>query len=280
MRRLVRATLLTWTIAVMAATPAMAGTLDQQQLTYGAADLGLNGPDRVAAQTFTAGLTGRLDQVDLPIGYTVGCQPVGDLIVQIQSVTNNLPSGSVLASTAVPSSALGEQAAGMTPFVPITFALPASVTAGTPYAIVLVAPQAGTCGVPTAYYEWQLGSGNPYAPGAAWFSNTGGATFVPFGDTDAGFRTYVTPPDTDPPSAELSKTPKKKSKSRTATFKFGSDEPGVTFQCRLDKKAFKPCASPRKYRKLKVRKHKFRLVATDGAGNASAETTFRWRVVD
>ncbi len=38
--------------------------------------------------------------------------------------------------------------------------------------------------------------------------------------------------------------------------------------------------SPRKYRKLKVRKHKFTLTATDGAGNVSAPRVFRWRVVD
>jgi hypothetical protein len=82
------------------------------------------------------------------------------------------------------------------------------------------------------------------------------------------------------PSADLTKTPKRKSHSRTATFKFGSDESAVTFQCRIDQKAFKPCTSPKKFRKLKVRKHKFRLLATDGAGNVSEETTFRWRVVD
>ncbi len=66
----------------------------------------------------------------------------------------------------------------------------------------------------------------------------------------------------------------------TATFKFSSDDPAATFRCKLDKKAVKPCSSPRKYRKLKVRKHKFTLTATDGAGNVSAPSVFRWRVVD
>lgn len=90
------------------------------------------------------------------------------------------------------------------------------------------------------------------------------------------------PPQTDgtAPSAELTKTPKKKSKSRTATFQFGSNEPGVTFKCAIDKKSFKPCESPKKFRKLKFRKHRFQLVATDAAGNQSEQTTFRWRVVD
>lgn len=87
-------------------------------------------------------------------------------------------------------------------------------------------------------------------------------------------------PDTTTPSVDLSKTPKKNSKSRTATFKFGSDESGATFTCAIDKKALKPCESPKKLRKLKPRKHKFKLVATDAVGNAGTQTTFRWRVVD
>jgi hypothetical protein len=33
-------------------------------------------------------------------------------------------------------------------------------------------------------------------------------------------------------------------------------------------------------RALSVRKHECRLVATDATGNASAQGTFRWRVVD
>ncbi|MEA2346881.1 MAG: hypothetical protein QOG62_668 [Thermoleophilaceae bacterium] len=82
------------------------------------------------------------------------------------------------------------------------------------------------------------------------------------------------------PSALLGKHPKKKSKSATASFKFSSDDPAATFQCAIDKKALKACNSPKKFKKLKARKHKFQLVATDAAGNASAPTVFRWRVVD
>jgi hypothetical protein len=87
-------------------------------------------------------------------------------------------------------------------------------------------------------------------------------------------------PDKTAPSVDLTKTPKKKSESRTARFRFSSDELGVAFQCAIDKKALRPCESPKRFRKLKVRKHKFKLVATDGVGNPSEQTTFRWRVVD
>jgi hypothetical protein len=48
--------------------------------------------------------------------------------------------------------------------------------------------------------------------------------------------------------------------------KFGADET-ATFQCRIDGKAWKPCASPLKV-KIKKGKHTLEVVATDSAGNA------------
>jgi hypothetical protein len=60
---------------------------------------------------------------------------------------------------------------------------------------------------------------------------------------------------------------KKKIKGRTAKFRFASSEAGSTFQCRLDKKKFKPCRSPKKYKRLKPGKHVFEVRAIDAAGN-------------
>lgn len=51
-------------------------------------------------------------------------------------------------------------------------------------------------------------------------------------------------------------------------FKFSSTEAGSAFQCKLDRKPFKPCASPKKYKKLKPGKHVFKVRAIDEAGNA------------
>jgi hypothetical protein len=45
--------------------------------------------------------------------------------------------------------------------------------------------------------------------------------------------------------------------SRTATFKFKASQPGATFQCKLDKKAWSSCASPKRYTKLTQGKHTF-----------------------
>jgi hypothetical protein len=62
----------------------------------------------------------------------------------------------------------------------------------------------------------------------------------------------------------------KKIKGTTAKFKFTSNEPGSTFQCKLDKRKFKPCSSPKKYKHLSDGKHKFKVRAVDKAGNVDA----------
>ena len=75
------------------------------------------------------------------------------------------------------------------------------------------------------------------------------------------------PADKTPPQTKITKGPKSKSASRKAKFKFTSSEAGSTFQCKLDRKPFKPCRSPKKYRGLKPGKHVFKVRATDAAGN-------------
>jgi hypothetical protein len=55
-------------------------------------------------------------------------------------------------------------------------------------------------------------------------------------------------------------------RSGKAKVSFAADEAGVTFECSLDGKEPKPCTSPAKF-KLKKGKHKFKVVATDAAGN-------------
>jgi hypothetical protein len=52
----------------------------------------------------------------------------------------------------------------------------------------------------------------------------------------------------------------------------------VPVQCRLDKKDFAPCTSPVKLKKLKPRKHTFRIRALDQGGNPGPEAKARWRV--
>jgi Tol biopolymer transport system component len=87
--------------------------------------------------------------------------------------------------------------------------------------------------------------------------------------------------DTDPPETEITKAPKNRTDKPKAKFGFVSDEPGSSFDCKFDKKGFAPCASPRKYKHLKARKHKFQVRATDPAGNTdSSPDEDKFKVVD
>jgi Right handed beta helix region len=87
------------------------------------------------------------------------------------------------------------------------------------------------------------------------------------------------PADTTKPEISIKQVPKAKSASTTAKFKFVSNEDGSTFHCKLDKKAWAKCASPKTYKKLKPGKHVFKVKATDAAGNVSAVVTRRFTVL-
>jgi hypothetical protein len=89
----------------------------------------------------------------------------------------------------------------------------------------------------------------------------------------------VPPPDTTPPETTIDKGPARKTKSRKATFKFSSNEPGSSFECKVDSKPAKPCTSPLKLKHLKRGKHKLAVAATDAAGNTDATpATYKWKV--
>jgi hypothetical protein len=80
---------------------ATAGTLDQSQTNASGGVEALIGPSELMAQTFTAGITGQLDQVDLLLDRTGS---PGSLIVEIRTVSEGLPTSTVLASATVDSS--------------------------------------------------------------------------------------------------------------------------------------------------------------------------------
>jgi CSLREA domain-containing protein len=73
--------------------------------------------------------------------------------------------------------------------------------------------------------------------------------------------------DKTPPDTKIVKGPPKKTHKRAVKFKFTATEGGSSFQCKLDRKPFKPCSSPKKYKKLKPGKHVFKVRAIDKAGN-------------
>jgi hypothetical protein len=186
------------------ASPASAGTLDQEQ-SAGNSSLAIDSTQSLA-QSFTAGLSGSLDQVDLSL--TAFGTPSAATNVQIRNFSAGLPGDSVLASTSVPASGVS----GTGGFVSFHFATPAPVSTGTQYALV-----AYSASVFPDDDAWSLGSGtNPYSrgnvfmtsnspPSAPWSSNT---------TNDLAFRTYVAPA---PPAPKKKKC--KKHKHRAAASK-------------------------------------------------------------
>ena len=183
--------------ALIPAAGASAGTLDQQQTLSNFAGLQVDSTNS-KAQTFTAGLTGQLDQVDLALS---GMSVTTPLTVQIRDGSATGPGGTVLASASVPTSAV----ASVESFVPITFASPASVTAGTQYSIVALNESSAVSGwfwysgkpvtnPPSAYEGGRLYSSPNGPPGTGPWSEGN-----PFADFE--FKTYVAPPPPPAPPA-------------------------------------------------------------------------------
>ncbi len=90
----------------------------------------------------------------------------------------------------------------------------------------------------------------------------------------------ITPPAPGPvaPNTILRKKPRKKTAKRKAKFKFVADQAGSSFQCKLDKKPFKPCRSPWK-KKVKAGRHTFRVRAINAQGMVDpSPAVFKWKV--
>lgn len=87
--------------------------------------------------------------------------------------------------------------------------------------------------------------------------------------------------DTTPPETTLTKTPRKKVKSKRrrkkATFGFTSSEPGSTFACTLDGE--RQACNGSFAKKVKLGRHAFEVAATDAAGNADpTPAAYSWKL--
>lgn len=80
--------------------------------------------------------------------------------------------------------------------------------------------------------------------------------------------------------AAVKSGPSARTEAEKATFRFKSNEAGSSFQCKLDRKPWSGCRSPKTYRNLKPGKHTFKVRARDGAGNTDPSPAKRsWRVL-
>ena len=152
----------------------------------------------IVAQTFTVGVAGILDHVDLLL-----CQPAAvtaDAIFSITGLTAlGLPDeGTQLASGTIPASDIpttwGSVSVDMSAF-------DLAVTPGTTVAFILGYPYSS---YPTSYCYWGGQNGNPYAGGQAGARLTVPSRAWGMGTIDVGFRTYVNTPSSVPDAGATS----------------------------------------------------------------------------
>ena len=133
------------------------GVIDQQQLSVspiGRPAIGGQSKQQLA-QVVTAGLTGSLVAVWLPVDCSPFSLPPSDLHLEIQGVSAGSPNGLVLASQTIPGSDLPDFGLRR-----LAFSAPASFSAGEQFAIVLTS---------TGHCRTLLGSiGDPYLAGSAF----------------------------------------------------------------------------------------------------------------
>jgi hypothetical protein len=85
--------------------------------------------------------------------------------------------------------------------------------------------------------------------------------------------------DTTPPNTRLTASPSRKTSAHRARFRFASTEAGSSFQCKLDRRRWTACRSPRAYVRLRRGVHVFRVRARDAAGNTDPSPAVRsWRI--
>src|SRR5919109_1523292 len=100
------------------------------------------------------------------------------------------------------------------------------------------------------------------------------------GNVDASPASYSWTIDATPPVTTIGPTtPPANTSSTTATFDLGSNEPGSTFECRLDGGPYSPCTTPKTYTALADGSHVFDVRATDPAGNVdTSPATYIWTI--
>lgn len=140
----------------------------------------------------------------------------------------------------------------------------------------------------TATFECRIDSGT-FASCASPFVTSslgeGSHTFYvravdPGGNRDASpsSRSFVV--DTIAPVTTITGGPSGPTSDDTPTFGFDSDEPGSSFECRIDSDPFAPCSAPFTSASLPDGAHTFEVRAIDQAGNADPTPPTRSFTVD
>jgi hypothetical protein len=137
------------------------------------------------AQTFRAGISGPLSLIELELSRNVAAGTTEALTVEIRAGD---PMGALLATASVAAASI--PAFPTSAWIPVSFATPATVTAGEPYAIVM--PPGPFTGATDPSYLWTIAFADVYVNGVAWdhYGDSGVWESYVFG-SDRTFRTYV-----------------------------------------------------------------------------------------
>ena len=156
-------------------------TIDQQNTTLIASGFGVTTTQWIG-QTFVPSVTGQLTRLDVNL-FCAGCSGTNPPVtVDIRTTSGGLPTATVLASTTI----AGFSGGGAV-FYTAAFNSPATLTAGTSYALMLRLATPRT----TGNYDATFSNANPYAKGTLVFTTNGGATFGTIAADDLGFKTFM-----------------------------------------------------------------------------------------
>jgi hypothetical protein len=82
------------------------------------------------------------------------------------------------------------------------------------------------------------------------------------------------------PTTQITQKPPKRTRKRKAKFAFTSNDDANSFECKLDSASYADCNSPQVYRKLKRKKHTFRVRAVNTVGTAdSTPAKHTWKIL-
>jgi hypothetical protein len=176
-------------VAPLAALSFTRVAVDQSQPTADAAapfTFAIGGPSaQVLAQTFTAGASAKLRQVDLP----VACD-AGSLVLEVRDVSGGVPGATVLATETFAASTFAPFTPGVATFASLRISPAPTLAAGTSYALVLSDPT-GSCGILPGPV------GDSYAGGTALVLDLATGNWQPLSlgndRDDLPFVTYVQP---------------------------------------------------------------------------------------
>jgi|GEM_PF-472440 len=82
-----------------------------------------------------------------------------------------------------------------------------------------------------------------------------------------------------PPNTRIVGKPRRRTRDRTPTLRFGADLSGASFQCTIDRARFRGCRSPYTTKRLRPGRHRFRVRAVLGGAVDPTPAMFAFKVL-